>query len=87
MSTETLLLLILIVFILGAIPAWPYSREWGYGPSGILTVIIVIFLVWAVAENRPLFRSNTASDTIHQVGHDIKDAGRKVADSVNDAVR
>jgi hypothetical protein len=45
MSTNTILLVILILIILGVIPVWPYSRGWGYGPSGILGIILVIFLV------------------------------------------
>jgi hypothetical protein len=45
MTTSTLLLIILVVFILGAIPVWPYSQSWGYGPSGLLGLILVVFLV------------------------------------------
>ncbi len=45
MSLTTLLVIILILALLGAIPAWPHSRAWGYGPSGILGVILVIALV------------------------------------------
>lgn len=41
----TLLLIILILLLLGAVPAWPYSRGWGYGPSGLLGVVVVILLV------------------------------------------
>ena len=41
----TILLIILIVILIGAIPAWPYSRGWGYGPSGILGVIVIVLLV------------------------------------------
>lgn len=40
-----LLLIVLIVFLLGAAPAWPHSRNWGYGPSGGLGVVLVIVLV------------------------------------------
>jgi hypothetical protein len=40
-----LLLILLIVLAIGAAPAWPYSRGWGYYPSGILGVLLVIFLV------------------------------------------
>jgi len=40
-----ILLIILIVLLIGATPAWPYSRGWGYYPSGILGTILVIFLV------------------------------------------
>lgn len=45
MATSTLLLIILLLIILGVVPVWPYSQSWGYGPSGILGVILVIFLV------------------------------------------
>jgi hypothetical protein len=45
MSLGTILLIILILVLIGAIPSWPYSRGWGYGPSGILGVIVVILLV------------------------------------------
>jgi hypothetical protein len=41
----TILLIILILLILGAIPAWPYSRGWGYGPSGILGVILIVLVI------------------------------------------
>lgn len=41
----TILLVILILILIGALPTWGYSRGWGYGPSGILGVIVVILLV------------------------------------------
>jgi len=41
----TILLLILILMLLGALPAWPYSREWGYYPSGGLGTILLIVLI------------------------------------------
>ena len=40
-----ILLIVLIILLLGAVPAWPYSRNWGYGPSGGLGLIVVIVLV------------------------------------------
>lgn len=45
MSIGTILLIILILILLGAIPAWPHSREWGYGPSGILGLVLVVVLI------------------------------------------
>lgn len=45
MSLGTILIIILILILLGAVPAWPHSRAWGYGPSGILGVALVIVLV------------------------------------------
>lgn len=40
-----LLALILILLLLGAAPAWPYSRSWGYGPSGLVGVLLVILII------------------------------------------
>ena len=45
MTLGTILLIILILLLVGAIPSWPYSRGWGYGPSGILGVVLVVLLV------------------------------------------
>ena len=45
MTLTTLLIIILILILLGAVPAWPYSRSWGYGPSGIAGVILLILIV------------------------------------------
>lgn len=42
---ETILIIILILVLLGALPTWPYSRGWGYAPSGIVGVIVVIVLI------------------------------------------
>ena len=41
----TILIIILILILLGAFPSWPYSREWGYGPSGVVGLILVILLI------------------------------------------
>ena len=40
-----IILIILILLLIGAVPHWGYSRGWGYGPSGILGVILVIILI------------------------------------------
>jgi len=45
----TILLVVLILLLLGALPAWPYSRSWGYYPSGGLGVIVVVVLVLLLA--------------------------------------
>lgn len=42
---STILLIILIMLLIGAVPAWPHSRDWGYGPSGGLGLVLVILLV------------------------------------------
>jgi hypothetical protein len=45
MTISTILLIILILLLLGALPTWPHSREWGYYPSGGLGLILVILLI------------------------------------------
>jgi hypothetical protein len=45
----TILLVILILMLLGALPAWPYSRSWGYYPSGGLGLVVVVLLVLVLA--------------------------------------
>jgi hypothetical protein len=45
MSLGTILLIILVLALLGVIPAWPHSREWGYGPSGGIGLILFIVLI------------------------------------------
>ena len=40
-----ILLIVLIVLLLGGLPSWPYSRNWGYGPSGIVGLLLVVLLV------------------------------------------
>jgi hypothetical protein len=45
MSTHTLLLVILILLLLGALPLWPYSGGWGYYPSGGLGLLVVILII------------------------------------------
>jgi hypothetical protein len=41
----TILIIILILILIGAVPSWPYSRSWGYGPSGVVGLILVILLI------------------------------------------
>jgi Protein of unknown function (DUF3309) len=45
MSLTTILLIVLVLMLIGAVPAWPHSRSWGYGPSGLLGLIVVVLLV------------------------------------------
>ena len=45
MSLGTILLIILVLVLIGALPTWPYSSGWGYGPGGIVGVIFIILLV------------------------------------------
>ena len=45
MSLMTLLLIVLLLMVVGAVPAWPHSRGWGYAPSGTLGLILLVVLV------------------------------------------
>lgn len=42
---ETILIILLVLVLIGALPAWPHSRAWGYGPSGIAGVLLIVLLV------------------------------------------
>ncbi|MFC7095233.1 DUF3309 domain-containing protein [Jeongeupia naejangsanensis] len=44
----TILLIVLILLLIGAIPSWPHSRSWGYGPSGLLGVAAIVILILLV---------------------------------------
>lgn len=48
MPMTTILIIILILVLIGALPTWPHSRAWGYGPSGVVGVILVILLILAL---------------------------------------
>ena len=48
MSLGLILLIVLILLLIGAIPSWPHSRSWGYGPSGGLGLVVIIILVLLV---------------------------------------
>jgi hypothetical protein len=45
MSTSTILLVILILLLIGALPSWPHSKNWGYWPSGGLGLIVLIVII------------------------------------------
>jgi hypothetical protein len=49
MTLGTILLIVLLLLVVGALPSWPYSRSWGYGPTGglglVLAVVIVLLLL------------------------------------------
>ena len=65
------------------------NQSWGNGQIGILTVLLIVFLIWALAGGRPFFRS-TGRDlrsSVQDAGHDLKSAGRDTAASIRDTVR
>jgi hypothetical protein len=45
MTIGTILLIILIIVLIGAIPTWPHSREWGYAPVGVIGTILIVLLI------------------------------------------
>jgi Protein of unknown function (DUF3309) len=53
MTLSTLLLIIVILALVGALPSWPYSRGWGYGPSGLVGVVLVVLLAMALLGHNP----------------------------------
>ena len=51
MTVGTVLLIVLVLALLGVIPSWPHSRGWGYGPSGVVGLLVVILVVLLVTGN------------------------------------
>lgn len=45
MGLGTILLIVLILILIGVVPAWPHSRGWGYGPSGLLGLVVLVLVV------------------------------------------
>lgn len=45
MGLGTIVLIVLVLLLIGAIPSWGHSRSWGYGPSGVLGVLLIVVLV------------------------------------------
>jgi hypothetical protein len=45
---STIVLVIVVLLLLGALPSWPYSRSWGYGPSGLLSLVLVVLVIMAL---------------------------------------
>ena len=44
---NTVLLVILVLLLVGAFPTWPHSRSWGYGPSGVVGLVLIVILILA----------------------------------------
>jgi Protein of unknown function (DUF3309) len=45
---STILIIILILLLIGALPTWPYSSGWGYGPGGLLGLVLVVIIILAL---------------------------------------
>ena len=48
MGLSTIVLIILVLNLIGAFPSWPHSRSWGYGPSGVVGLLVLVLLVMLV---------------------------------------
>jgi hypothetical protein len=48
MTLGMVLLIVLVLVVLGVIPTWPHSRGWGYGPSGVVGLLVVVLIVMLV---------------------------------------
>ncbi len=48
MTMGTLLLIVVVLLLIGAVPSWPYSKSWGYGPSGVLGVVVLVVVLLVV---------------------------------------
>ena len=64
------------------------SKSWGYAPSGLFILVLIILLVWLFGGGRPFFSNSGRSiqDGVHDVGQDIKSAGRDAASSIRRTV-
>ena len=51
MSLGMILLIVLILALLGVIPTWPHSKSWGYAPSGVVSLLVVVLVVMLVTGN------------------------------------
>jgi hypothetical protein len=49
MTLGTILLIVVVLALLGALPSWPHSRSWGYAPSGVIGIVAVVLLVMLAA--------------------------------------
>jgi hypothetical protein len=47
----TILLIVVILMLIGAIPRWPHSKEWGYAPSGTLGIVLIVLIVLLLTGN------------------------------------
>jgi hypothetical protein len=47
---RTIVIILLVLFLLGALPSWPYSAHWGYYPSGGLGLLLIIFVILAIMD-------------------------------------
>lgn len=48
MSLGTILLIVLVLMLIGAVPTWGHSRSWGYGPSGVIGLVVVVLVIMLI---------------------------------------
>ena len=48
MGIGTILLILLIILLIGSLPSWGHSRSWGYGPSGLLGIVVIVLLILVI---------------------------------------
>jgi hypothetical protein len=48
MGIGTILLIVLIILLIGSLPSWGHSRSWGYGPSGLLGIVVIVLLILVI---------------------------------------
>jgi len=53
MSIGALILIVLVVLLIGSLPTWPYSRAWGYYPTGGFGILVLILILWLLLGGRP----------------------------------
>jgi len=96
MSTETIIILVIAILLIGALPRWSYSRQWGYGPSGLLTVVGIVILAWVFFGNgsrtgsgidsRPMAREGSLRDAAQDVSAGVREAGQDIKRTAQDIV-
>ena len=72
MGTRDLLLAIIILLLIGAVPAWPYSRGWGYRPSGVLGLLLVVVLVLSRTSGGGLRTMREVADEVGVAVHVLR---------------
>lgn len=48
-----ILLIVLLILLLGGLPRWPHSKNWGYGPSGLLSLLLVVVVILVLTDRIP----------------------------------
>lgn len=91
MSAETFILFLLLALIVVSLPFWAHSKSWGYKPTAVLTILLIIFLIWCNTQERPLFHKTIRQEPIKQdmrsLGHEIRSTSHDVWNSIRNSFR